>query len=443
MLIPRAGVAGEHGCVQARIGTMTVPQDRPAPVRRPVGANVRLAAMLALAFTAACGGDEPSSALEVRVDTLSDGRVRVSSPAEGTWARTGQPPWALEEDLRIGRVDGEGPDLFVQIGSVVPQPDGRIWIMDSGALELRVFAPDGSFEFSVGGPGQGPGEFAGPGPGSCAFAGPGEEIWVEDRGRRWHRFTRSGTYRESHAFFNQNVCGTRQWTPDGRFVVRHSRMDPTTFTVHAFYVAYRIDDVEGLVAGDTIAPPETAPPATATWVSPDGIPSERTIPFTPRPQWRLDVNGAFWVSDGGPRYEIHRQRLAGDTVLTIERSYEPVGIPDPIRRQAGEDLVPDGTRPRGEWDPARIPRVYPPFEWYYIGTDGTLWVTRRVEDGTLALDVFDAEGWYLGEVEAPEEFERMSIQAVTADHIYARLRDELGIHFAVRLAIRRASEGSR
>jgi len=48
------------------------------------------------------------------VDTLRDGRIVVSNPATGMWAEGDE--WDVTEEVRIGQVDGDGPDMFGSIG---------------------------------------------------------------------------------------------------------------------------------------------------------------------------------------------------------------------------------------------------------------------------------------------------------------------------------------
>lgn len=62
------------------------------------------------------------------MDSLPDGRVVVvhSPPADDPWA----PTWALEEELRIGTVDGEGPESFAQVKALVVDGNARMSVFD-------------------------------------------------------------------------------------------------------------------------------------------------------------------------------------------------------------------------------------------------------------------------------------------------------------------------
>lgn len=67
----------------------------------------------------------------------------------------------MVEDLAIGS-DASDPDaLLYRPVDVVATADGTMFVADRGANAIKEFAPDGTFRRTLGGPGQGPGEFTG------------------------------------------------------------------------------------------------------------------------------------------------------------------------------------------------------------------------------------------------------------------------------------------
>lgn len=72
------------------------------------------------------------------------------------------PRWSLapQPELRIGGEDGEG--ALYQVMDAVRLPDGRVAIVNAGAHQVRIVAPDGHTLRTVGREGSGPGEFQAP-----------------------------------------------------------------------------------------------------------------------------------------------------------------------------------------------------------------------------------------------------------------------------------------
>jgi len=73
-------------------------------------------------------------------------------------------PWGdsvrLIEELRLGQLSGEGPEVFSEIVGVVVDNEGGIWIADQHSNEIRHFLAHGEYDGFVGGSGEGPGEFS-------------------------------------------------------------------------------------------------------------------------------------------------------------------------------------------------------------------------------------------------------------------------------------------
>jgi hypothetical protein len=256
--------------------------------------------------------------------------------------------------------------------------------------------------------------------------------------RRWQRFDTAGVLVAAQPSTSTLGCGIRLLTTDGRFLVVNIRREPGSRESTGYYVVHHVDPAGQLIPGDTILVPETPAPPSVTWVSSNG--RARIIsglPFWPRASRQLDPDGHFLVSDGGGPYAIRRETTAGDTLLMMERVYEPVPIADSIRDRTIREFRREGMTAENGFDADQVPHVYPPFEQIMVATDGTLWIQRTLADGVPALDVFTREGQYLGQAETPADFSRMSIRHLTADKIYGVQRDELDVQYVVRLGIRK------
>ena len=77
------------------------------------------------------------------------------------------PAWSPGEEwrvgprpvLRIGTVDGDPNQMFEQVRGAVRMDDGIIVVLEGGTNELRLFDSSGGFVRTLGGTGEGPGEF--------------------------------------------------------------------------------------------------------------------------------------------------------------------------------------------------------------------------------------------------------------------------------------------
>lgn len=389
-----------------------------------------LSVILALSV-ASCDGPRVGEPPAVTFDTLANGAIHVRNSGAGTWSTTPGAVWRVVEDLRIGRADGRGPDVFGRIRRVVVDDLDRMWVVDDRANQVRVFDADGGFVRTIGRRGPGPGEFMWIGP---AFRGPDGEIWVEDLSlSRWGRFDSAGARVGGLGSPSRGRGAMRLWTRDGRFLVVDAHpTDPD----NAIFVEHRLTERDSLVANATFAFPELPEPDLLTSETGVGMP----VPFAPLPWMEVSLEGEIWVSHRVGQYMIRRQTLEGDTLQVIERVYDPVPVPDSVRQRAIAELDPSVTT-TDAFDEGQIPRVYPPFDAFYLSMDGTLWVRRSLEHGAAGFDVFSSDGRYLGQPEVPADLASMRIQLITANHVYAVATDSLGVNYVVRLAVQRPGTG--
>lgn len=397
-------------------------------------------ALSAGAVLAACSdaAEAEAPALAV-IDTLPGGAVRVRNPATGVWDGEPARRWRVVEAMRIGRADGEGPDVFGAIGSVVEDPLGRVWIVDRMAAELRVFDRNGAHVRTIGRKGSGPGEFETP---AVILNGPDGNIWVDDaRLRRWEVLDTAGVRVAGYPGSSNLMGGVRAYTPDGRLLEANSHAVPggDVFTRRNDLSVRRLEPDGSLTELDPIDFPVLPEGETVRFES--GGERSYTIiqrlPLAHHARGLLTARGEFWVTDGGGPYSIRRQSVAGDTLLIIEREYEPVPASASALETAAEELVPREGMTSRDNDRSRLPSVYPPFDDYFPATDGTLWVRRTFAPDSVGFDVFDARGVYLGQPSVSANVADLRIALVTSERIYAVARDELEVETVLVLRIER------
>ena len=361
-------------------------------------------------------------------------------PGSGVWDLHPEQRWRVVEGLRIGKDRGEGPAAFGYAQCVAVDPLDRIWVTDGFAHELRVFEADGSHVRTVAKLPEGAGEFQIIGE---AFPGPGDRIWVEERSlRRYQIFDTTGTWVGSQEFVLPHAPGSaRAWTRQGVMVVREE-FERDTDTIRFYELAdgaLRATDVR------TTWPVQRTSTHVVTVGASEGklsVSFLEPIPFATQPSGFFGPDLDLWTArEAGPhRYEIGRRSLeTNDDLLTITREYEPVEIPDAVRRAAADSLVElhtsTGNRLLSEINWRKLPGHYPAYESLHVSAGGDVWVRRMLAGGRFGFDVFAPDGRYLGQPAVPEDLGMTSIQVIKGNRIYAIRTNPGGLDQVVRFDV--------
>lgn len=87
--------------------------------------------------------------------------------------------------VTLGLDESNPAELFVEVGDIASHPDHGVAVADVGALDVRLFDWSGRHRGTIGGPGEGPGEF-----GRISSIEGDSTLWVWDSRRgRASRFT--------------------------------------------------------------------------------------------------------------------------------------------------------------------------------------------------------------------------------------------------------------
>lgn len=152
--------------------------DRPRPgASLPRSPLAGLAvALLAGGLLAGCRVDGTDAAAGVGVEDSAGVRTATIRTDPGDLPEL---ELSAEPGVRIrGSASSPGP-TFVRLGQGAWLPDGRIVLLDEGALRIHVFGPDGDHLRSLGRGGSGPGEFES----TTTISVIGDSIYVYDRSR--------------------------------------------------------------------------------------------------------------------------------------------------------------------------------------------------------------------------------------------------------------------
>lgn len=389
-----------------------------------IPASLLLAAVVS-GCTAAAG--DASARWTGTIDTLASGQVVVHNTADPVWA-PGE-AWRVTEELRIGSVDGDGPDVLGSVTSFEIDRAGRVWILEGQSQQLRVFDGDGSFVRTIGRNGGGPGEFA---RAMRVELGPDGNLWVMDpSNNRLSVFDTAGTYLEGRLALGGFIM--MPWP--GRFDSRGRYYAPVPRTGTEFRIGLLRYDTAFTPADTLDVPTDPVERQSFRLSSPDGRSMMVAgVPFQGGLRWKLAPDGATWslVTD---QYRLFELDENGDTIRTITRDYEPLPVTDEDRAQAREDLkwfLDQG----GQADWSKLPGEKPAAASFFFDDEGDIWVERVTEGGGSgsSFDVFDPEGRFLGNVHTPFPLSGPE-PIIRGDTLWGVTRDELEVPYIVRARI--------
>jgi len=400
---------------------------RVATVHRKLPAHWVLTLLLPFlpALAGACTAEGRAAARwSGTMDTLPSGQVVVHNTAQPLWPEGSE--WQVVEELRIGTVDGDGPEVFGSINTMDADPLGRIWVFDSQAQELRVFGADGAHVRTIGRRGGGPGEFAQV---TKVELAPDGDIWVMDpQNNRISVFDTAGTYvGDRHAAGGFIIL---PWP--GRFDTSGRYYAPIPRTGERFRIGMLRYDSQ-LTPMDTLDVPRD-PVQRESFSSPDGR-MMAGVPYQGGLTWRLSPAGTIWamLSD---QYRLFELTPSGDTLRTVTREFTALPVTAADRDQARENMK-WFTDQGGPVDWSRLPDSKPATETLYFDDRGNVWVVPVTEeaDRRRLLDVFDPEGRFLGTVRLPFQLAQSAFPVFRDSVVWAVARDDLDVPWVVKARI--------
>jgi len=392
-----------------------------------------LAPLLALLLLPGCDSASVSDGDHrgVTVDTLPSGVVRVVN-------RPTQAPLRMVERLRLGTLDGEGPELFGQIKGLAVTPEGLVAVLESQAQEVRVFDRDGRHLAAHGGQGEGPGEF------TDAFGmalSPDGRLTVPDHGNDRITFldARDG-YLDSEplTFLRFGFTWDGEQLDDGRIVQPSVTLEAPRRDLLLLLDA-RAQPLDTVVLPER---PETDPedPPTSFFFQVRGSTGRgyMGVPFAERGAFGIHPAGVIWTAPSlAESYRLARLSLELDTTLVVEVVRAPVAIPGDVRDGAVnrlQELMRERNADIGDqsWD--KIPTRYPFVERVFPGESGEVWVETGSVEGAR-FDVFGPDGVLRRTIDTDLEFASFVSPVARGDEVWGVVLGEFEVPYVVRAAI--------
>jgi hypothetical protein len=401
---------------------------------------------IALGAIASCSSENEAREWTGSVQDSAGIQV-VHNPEQGLWCPGDE--WTFTEDLTIGDGEGDPTYEFGKITDIKVSPDGLIFVFDQMASEIRVFDQQGRDVETIGGRGQGPGEFSGSAT-NMFFMNDGL-LAVPDLGnQRIGWMSLEGELLGSVPASYASGFPVR-WDSDGRGSVVVQRR------------AMGFNEDPDLAAGDPLVrigrdgSAETIvvlPKAETVWM--EGA-APRFRYFATEPSWDLGTSGTLRTAMTQD-YRIEWRGTDGSVQRIITK-------PSPKRSVTEQDkdvfrgLLRDALTRLGA-SPASVDRqidnlsfgpTFPAFNRIMEGPEATTLVqqiadlsdlerldiseemSRRL--GSPSWDVFDPEGRFLGTINLPTRFTPIVWQP---DAVYGRWLDDLDVAHMRKLAMTRS-----
>ena len=299
-----------------------------------------------------------------------------------------QPDMQIEDD-RIGLIQ-----------SIDVDEQGRVYVGDYINMKIHRYTPDGTYDDSFGGRGQGPGEFQAI---SGMDMGPNDSLFVHDRmarrivafsiGNKSRSTTTSLPSRDdglSSSMIGGPLVGLHGiWVlPDGEKVVVSGR----GFSPENRNEEDRSIQIHFLGAEDAIV---TVPDREFIVFENGGF-SVRLMPFGQRPVVAVDQDGHILY---GTNEQIEVEKIdphRGNTTTVVEDRHTPVPVTDELLEAEIERTGSELTSDQREQLRRQVPDVLPAFEHMVVDDENRIWVAVNepdaFEEGNTTYRVFDEDG---------------------------------------------------
>ncbi len=317
----------------------------------------------------------------------------------------------LVEELRLGRIEGSGPDLFADIHDLAVDPEGRIYVVDVGWKEVRLFDRDGRFVRRLGAEGGGPGErpYLNIGTTRVTWDAHRDRLWIDDGlhrlvldslGTEYARATRPPSFLPPNAEPIGTVVAV---DAQGRLYQYLWGPSPNRDSRYRYMARATVDSEYAIVPDGTllieaVAEVEDAPRTSHNRGGSLTVTVKRAEPS--RVIGTVSSDGELWVADINGRH-LRQLSFRGDTLRTIT----PADV-------AGEPVW-------AELD---------------VSPEGWFWLRREPDsDESSTWDLLDNCGAYRGFASVPHRVSLTSVGSGGRIHVVAS--GALDIPFISRLRV--------
>lgn len=318
----------------------------------------------------------------------------------------------LVEELRLGRTEGSGPDIFANIDDLAVDADGRIFVVDVGWKEVRLFDRDGRFVRRLAREGDGPGErryWHAAAATRITWDAHRRRLWIDD-GLHLSVLDSLGTeyarnIREPNWFPGNRDPKGKVFRVDARARLYEVMQGPPTDgdSTYAYIARGTADSVYAFVPDQVLrieARAQIRGPVQTRETAGGSLTFTSVSHEPPQTAWAISSAGELWgVGINEPR--LWQLSFTGETVRTISLTGAMAGS-----RRAELRISPEG--------------------WF--------WMRRGADsEGRTTWDLLDNCGAYQGSASVPHNVSRTRVGSGGRIHVVAS--DALGIEYILRLRL--------
>ncbi len=411
--------------------------------------ELRHGTILLSLFLLACGTEGSESQRQTTTVRDSAG-ITIVENSDSVW--TEETRWAIASDpeLVIGSVDGSVPGTdFGWARDVIALGSGGVAVLEGRLDEVRVFGPDGTWDATFGGSGDGPAELRSP---TGITALPGDSVAVFDvNARKMVVFPLSGgeprvtpTVSPFHAErYGWDIAG---WREDGSYLLE------ARDTPGARPPGVRVDSARLVLFsadGDSLKDVGSVPMYSSFSSGTNG----GRVTFS---RWAVtrvhgpDVYHGF--PEVGFQYEVLNSQSAGRRIVrrSFRRVASPEGAVEETARQQLAEMTGASTEQveaaRAFMGAMEALDSLPAYWDLRVGATGDVWANHLVSPETVAKEdqpylssytsldwtVFDPDGRWLGTLRMPEGFE---VHDIGPDWVLGVRENDLGVPFVERYRV--------
>jgi len=326
------------------------------------------------------------------------------------------PQWSLQEEVRLGSVDGSH-DAFGEIIGASIGPSEVVAVLERGSSKIRVYDANGGHLRDLGGGGEGPGEFLMP----MGLAWRGDRLWVRDVGnQRLSALNAEGEFVDAVHFNEPYDTGTEivRVRPSTAFADGSILGQPGVSyggprsSVIQRAALLRFDNKGTLL---NVVVPVTIRNAMFGLPMGNGRTLAMVNPLDASTLWTTDGTGARvlvvdpnpFERDGGFYFAVAVVNVQGDTLSTSVVRFEAEEVDAALVRRLAERAHGPGMEQltsrraflEAYVDEPEWPAVVPPATAVLFASDGSIWIRGPVVlRDVVTWTVLDESGQVIAEI---------------------------------------------